>query len=220
MSVEGDVGSLRKLVMDQQNQIDELKKQVTAALKQAEMAENYSRQDCLIFRGKLDIRPNHSLRDEMMRLIEFHTGVKFPPWCMNTTHWMGNGRSVIVRFNNKAVREAIYRNRVPKDPTKRGLFIHESLTLSKMELVSRCAKLRNEGKITTYYTQGGSVFVKKTRDKPSVMVGLGMTDEEIIQHLERQPASYVAAAARIPTTDSQPVEQPAPTDQPTSGGGL
>ena len=146
MSDESNLSYLRQLVLDQKSQIEDLNKKVTAALKQVEAAENYSRQDCLIFRGKLDIQPNRSLRDEMMRLIHFHTGVQFPAWCINTVHWLGGGRGVIVRFNNKAVRDQIYRNRVPKEHAKRGLFIHESLTSTKMELVGRCSRLRRDKK--------------------------------------------------------------------------
>ena len=107
MSDELSVDSLRQLVLDQRSQIQDLTKKITAALKQVEATENYTRQDCLIVRGKLDIRPNIGLRDEMMRLIHFHTGVQFPAWCINTAHWMGCGHSVIVRFNNKAVKEQI-----------------------------------------------------------------------------------------------------------------
>ena len=74
MSEEYNVDQLRKLVLEQQSVINALEKKVGAALKQAEAAENYSRQDCLIFRGQLNVRPNISLRDEMCRLIHHHTG--------------------------------------------------------------------------------------------------------------------------------------------------
>ena len=207
MSDEISISVLKQLVLDQKSQIDDLNKKVSAALKQAEAAENYSRQDCFIFRGKLDVRPNHSLRDEMMRLIHYHTGVQFPAWCINVAHWLGGGKSVIIRFNNKAVREQIYRNRVPKDQSKRGLFIHESLTPTKMELVSRCSALRRDGKISTYYTQGGSVFVKKSRERPSIMITPEMSDAEIMVRLERQPASFSQAAARPPTETQSDVTQ-------------
>ena len=74
MSDENSVEYLKRLIMDQQEQILNLERKVTAAQIQAEKAENYTRQDCLIFRGQLNIRPNKNLRDEMMRLIDFHTG--------------------------------------------------------------------------------------------------------------------------------------------------
>ena len=217
MSDEVSLNYLRQLVLDQKLQIEELNKKVVAVQKQAEAAENYSRQDCLIFRGKLDIRPNLSLRDEMMRLIHFHTGVQFPAWCVNTAHWLGNGHSVIVRFNNKAVREEIYRNRVPKDHQKRGLFIHESLTPTKMELVSRCSKLRRDGKISTYYTQGGSVFVKGSRDRPSVMISPEMSETDIMLRLEKQPASFSQAAAR-PRLAAQSAGASGPVGRPHVAG--
>ena len=194
MSVTEDMQHLKDLVRRQHAKIEILERQVQNALKQAESAEQYTRQDCLILRGKLDLRPNCSLRDEVARLIYFHTGVQFPPWCLNTAHWLGKKDSIIVRFNNKEVREAIYRNRVPKDPERRGLFIHESLTSTKMMIVSRCAQLRREGKVSTYFTQGGNVFVKKHRDAPSIMVKDNMTDDDILMQLDQQPASYRDAA--------------------------
>ena len=125
----------------------------------------------------------------------------------------------MIRFNNKAVREQIYRNRVPRDHTKRGLFIHESLTASKTELVGRCSKLRKDGKISTYYTQGGSVFVKKLKDQPSVMITPHMSDNDILTRLERQPASFREAAARsdLTTEASQvPAELTAPAQASTN----
>ena len=163
MSDTLSLDELKRLIMSQQEKIERLEKKVGVAERQAEAAEQYSRGDCLILRGKLNIRPNVSIRDEVMRLISFHTGVRFPSWCLNTAHWLGGGSSIIIRFNNKAVRDEVYRNRVPKEVEKRGLFIHESLTASKMALVSRCAALRNQGHIMTYYTQNGNVLVKKQK---------------------------------------------------------
>lgn len=194
MSDENSLEYLKNLVLEQQSLINGLENKVSFALRQAEAAENYSRQDCLIFRGQLNVRPNFSLRDEMMRLIYFHTGIQFPSWCINTAHWLSNGSSIIVRFNNKAVREEIYRNRVPKDSQKRGLFIHESLTQTKMELVKRCSRLRTEGKVSTYYTQGGNVFVKKSRDTPGIMVQPMMSDAEIMKKTG-QPASHIQSSS-------------------------
>ena len=196
MSDSLSMSELRRLITDQQQKIDQLEKKVTVAERQAEAAEQYSRQDCLILRGKLNIRPNHSFREEVMRLIDFHTGVRFPGWCVNTTHWLGGGNSIIIRFNNKAVRDEVYRNRVPKEVGRRGLFIHESLTASKMALVSRCAALRNKQQITTYYTQGGHVLVKKSKQSPSILVTPDMTEENIIEKLNRQPDSYREAVVQ------------------------
>ena len=163
MSDSLSLRELQQIITEQQQKIQNLETRVTQAERQVEAVEQYSRQDCLILRGKLNIRPNSSIRDEVMRLIEFHTGVRFPSWCVNTAHWLGGGNSIIVRFNNKAVRDEVYRNRVPKEVEKRGLFIHESLTASKMALVARCAALRKQGHITTYYTQSGNVLVKKNK---------------------------------------------------------
>ena len=190
MSDSLTLDQLKRLIIDQQQKIETLENRVTVAEKQAEAAEQYSRQDCLILRGKLDVRPGYNFRDEVMRIVRYHTGVSFPSWCLNTTHWLGNGKSIIIRFNNKAVRDEVYRNRVPKEAAKRGLFIHESLTASKMSLVARCAALRNAEKITTYYTQGGNVLVKRSKDSPSLLVTPDMTDEIIMAKLINQPHTY------------------------------
>ena len=187
---------LKALITEQEEKIKHLEKRVAAAERQAEAAEQYSRLDCLILRGRLDIRPNRNLRDEVMRLIAFHTGVQFPSWCLNTVHWLGGGNSLIVRFNNKQVRDDVYKNRVPKEAEKRGLFIHESLTPSKMALVAKCAVMRKQGTITTYYTQGGNVMVKRQKDTPSMMLSPGMSERDILEMLHNQPTSYKDAATR------------------------
>ena len=198
---------LRELLKTQQQRIEILEKRVHAAEKQVEAAELYSRQDCLILRGKISVRPNCSLRDEVTRLLQYHTGVQFPPWCLNTVHWLGKGESIIVRFNNKGVREAIYRNRVPKDANKRGLFIHESLTATKVQTVSKCAKLRREGKIVTYYTQSGHVYVKKTKESVSLLLPDHLSEQEIMELLAKQPTSYTEAVMQREGTDVQTGEQ-------------
>lgn len=205
MSDQCSVNELRDLLQRQAEKIEILERRVKAAEKQVEAAEIYSRQDCLILRGKLDVRPNCSLRDEVARLIHHHTGIHFQPWCLNTVHWLGKGDSIIIRFNNKAVRDAIYRNRVPKDPSKRGLFIHESLTTAKVQTVAKCTKLRREGKLATYYTQSGQVFVKRTKESPCLQIPDGLTELEIINLIETQPTSYRDAATRTARLNPPPV---------------
>ena len=78
MSDSLNLEELKHLILDQQQKIDKLEHRVNLAEKQAEAAEQHSRQYCLILRGKIDIRPNCSIRDEVMRIITFHTGVRFP----------------------------------------------------------------------------------------------------------------------------------------------
>ena len=94
-----------------------------------------------------------------------------------TLAWRGN--SIKVRFTNKTVRDEVFRTRDPKELEKMGLFIHESLTASKMTLVARCAAIRKQGKITTCYTQGRNVLVKKTKNSPSILVTSDITKEDI-----------------------------------------
>ena len=118
-----------------------------------------------------------------------------------------------MRFNNKGVRDAIYRNRVPKDVSKRGFFIHESLTTTKVQTVTKCAKLRREGKIVTYYTQSGHAYVKKTKESPSLLLSDNLSEQEILDMLMRQPTSY-----REAVTQRTAVRPPAPeqsTDEPS-----
>ena len=209
---------MKTLLSEQHEKIITLEKRIAAAEKQAEAAEQYSRQDCLILRGRLDVRPNLSLRDEVMRLIAYHTGVRFPSWCLNTVHWLGGGSSLIVRFNNKAVRDEVYRSRIPKEAEKRGLFIHESLTPSKMALVSKCAVMRKQGSIMTYYTQGGNVMVKKARDTPSMMVTPGMSEQDILEMLQKQPVNYREAVRRETKAGEQAARELASTRTTRVGG--
>ena len=82
MSDSISVEDLRRIILEQEQKILKLEERVVRAEKQAEAAEQYSRQDCLILRGKLLINPNKNFRDEVMRLIVYHTGVTFPGWCI------------------------------------------------------------------------------------------------------------------------------------------
>ena len=211
MSDEISITQLKDIIQKQQDQIISLEKRVDMALKQAEAAEQYTRQDCLILRGRINIRPDMNLRDEVMRIIAHHTGVEFPSWCLNTVHWLGKKDSLIVRFNNKSVREAIYRNRVPRDQSKRGLFIHESLTSTKMRVVTRCAKLRSDGHISTYYTQGGNVYIKRARDTPGLLIDGDLSEQDIMSLVTTQPASY--RDATVKATQSHAMTDP-PQHQP------
>lgn len=181
-------------IQELQQKLGEQQEIIQNLMGRIEAAENYSRQDCLILRVRAgQVQPNMGMRSEVRRLLEHHTGVTFEPWCINTAHWLKMGESIVIRFNNKAVREEIYRNRVPRDSSRRGLIIHELLSKPKSELVARCAKLRRLGKISTYYTQGGNVFVRYQRHTPVMMVDPRMTNEDIMRRLERQPSSYASA---------------------------
>lgn len=106
---------------------------------------------------------------------------------------------MIVRFNNKAVRDEVYRNRQKREAKvaeKRGLLIHESLIPSKMMLVSNCAVMHKQGIIMTYYTQGGNVMVKKARDTLSMMATPGMSEQDILEMLQKQPVNYRKAVRK------------------------
>ena len=46
------VGDLKRMIMEQRHKIEELERKVQLVGKQAEAAEQHSRQDCLILRGK------------------------------------------------------------------------------------------------------------------------------------------------------------------------
>lgn len=221
MSDVHDLRELRQIVMSQQDRIENLEKQVKLAYSIADAAEQYSRQDCLILRGKFEIRRNLTLREGVIQILQDHTGVTFQNWCVNTVHWLGETRnSVIIRFNNKAIREAIYRNRIHKDTTKRVLFIHEALTKSRQKVVTECVKLRREGIISTYYTQGGNIYVKKHKDAPSILLGEGVTAQDIVRLVQQQPDTYRQAAARNTQAGSLNQVQAQPDMTETDGSVL
>ena len=198
MSDEVSNQDLIRIIREQQQKIDKLEVKVDLAVKRAAAADNYSRQDCLILRGKLPFHSDpYDLRDEVMKLLSEHTGLLLVQWFVNTVHWVGKN-SIVVRFNNKSVREAIYRNRIPKDKSKRGLIIHECLSADKQETVMLCARLRRAGKITTYYTQGGIIFIKSKRELPSLTINPGATEEDILALIEGQPQTYRDAVGTLP----------------------
>lgn len=190
MSDFNDIGELKRLLEVQNAKILELQNKVSTALKLAEDAEGYSRLDCLILRGRLNLRSNVDFRSEVRRLIQYHTGVHTEPWHINTVHWLKYEDSLIIRFNNKEIRNRIYQNRVPKDKNKRGMFIHECLTSSKAKLIGRVAKMRKNNLVHSYWTQNGQVFVKGGKDLPPILLLPEWSDEDIQQKLASQPNSY------------------------------
>lgn len=196
MSDEVSVAELKRMLFEQKATIENLEKKVIQAQRQADAAEQYTRQDCLILRGKLDIRPNHSFREEVIKIIEFHTGIKVPMWCLNTAHWISKNKSIIVRFNDKEIRDSIYRNRIAKTDDKKGLFIHESLTSSRMKVMKHCISLRKDKQIGSYYTHNGNIYVKKNKDAVPIPVTPDMNQDDIIHALRMQPDSFREAATR------------------------
>ena len=95
MSDENSIEYLKKLILEQKLQIEQLEVKVNSALKHADANENHSRQDCLIFRGAISIDPNHNFHDQVRDMISYHTGIELQPWHINTAHWLGKG-SIIV----------------------------------------------------------------------------------------------------------------------------
>ena len=198
MSDKCDIDVLKGIVDEQRAQILNLEKKVNEAMRLAEDAENYSRQDCLILRGAVNVRQGVNLRSEVARLVQFHTGVKVEPWCINTVHWLKFGKSLIIRFNNKEVRNLIYSNRVPRDQTKRVLYIHESLTRSRVALVEMCVTMKKSREIHSYWTQNGQVYLKSEKDLPPIFVMPEWTLEEIRSKIAAQPRAYSEAVKARP----------------------
>lgn len=218
MSDNCDILALKKIVDEQRAQIIELEKRVNAATKLADDAENYSRQDCLILRGALEVRPGVSLRVEVTRLIWNHTGVQIEPWCLNTVHWLNFGKSLIIRFNNKEVRNKIYSNRIPKDRMRRGLYIHECLSNSKVKLVEKCVTLKRNREIQSYWTQNGQVFVKSEKDLPPILLVSEWSIEDIRAKIASQPKAYSEAVRAKTNRSAAPGPSPHEAGKQMSGG--
>lgn len=205
MSDQMTIQELREIVAVQQAKIQELEVQVKHAFRLAEQAETYSRQDCLILRGTKKaplaskLRSGMPLRVEVARLLWEHTRVELQPWSINTAHWLKFESSIIVRFNNKELRNMIYSRRIPREREQRGsLIIHECLSKAKSELVDRLVGLKAKKIVHSYWTQNGHVYVKGSEKSPRMLVVPDWSDEQIKLRLANQPTTYSNAAKPQP----------------------
>ena len=79
-------------------------------------------------------------------------------------------RDVLVKFNNSAIRELVYRKRKLLTSKNDPLYINEDLTQYRSQLFYEARKIRKKGQIFGAWTQHGNVMVKlKQDDSPSVV---------------------------------------------------
>ena len=79
-------------------------------------------------------------------------------------------RDVLVKFNNNAIRESVYRKRKLLTRIDDPLYINEDLTQYRSQLFYEARKIRKKGHLFGAWTQQGSIMVKvKSDDSPRVV---------------------------------------------------
>ena len=81
-----------------------------------------------------------------------------------------NKARIICRFRNWKIKNRVYsaKRLLKNNPDK--IFITEDLTQPRRDLVEKLRQLRKDGKICTYWTADGKIFVKVTNESEKKLI--------------------------------------------------
>ena len=111
-----------------------------------------------------------SVEGTVLEFFNSTLGVRVQPQDISVAHRIKAGlkekvRPVIVRFQNRQTRNAVYRAKKNlKDMVGNHVFISEHLTKTASDLFYSARKLVKEKRITAAWTQNGQVFIKVSAD--------------------------------------------------------
>ena len=163
-------------------QIEEMKKNFEETLKKyqhqiGEMAEQidnleqYTRRECLLINGVKKTEANTSAKATKEIVYNVARSMKVDDKIIDRdiarTHWMGD--KLVVKFARYEAREHFYENR---KSAGKGVFINESLTKKRNNLVYECRKLKKEEKILAVWTNDGVVKIKMLNKANKVIKSL------------------------------------------------
>lgn len=182
---------LNELKRENQN----LRDKVTEDSKQLEHLDQYGRKYQLVLAGRVipKYQRGEDTRAIALSLIKTHLGMNLEWRAITACHRLESRNTIFIRFVDLDLRQAIYHRRTK--PIKRGLWIYESLTKSRMALVKTLQDLKEEPNcpFSSYFTSTGNVFVMAHGwDRPlQVEVGSTPSDVRTIctnpgQHLNRR----------------------------------
>ena len=133
-----------------------------------ESQQMYSRKQTLLLTGQA-VEPQtrgENIRHYVIHLLREHLGITdIQPHDICACHRLRNQKVILVRFVALDDAERVYRGRTK--PKKRGLLVFESLTAERLTTVNVLRDLKKAGdaSVFSYYTQGGSIFVRTSEIK-------------------------------------------------------
>jgi hypothetical protein len=127
------------------------------------------------------VESNGSTEEAVLELVNYRLGLQLSKADISTTHRLKKKPSssspapVIVRFANRRAREAVYAARrklkvstplsMPQtEPLPEPVYINEDLTKVAAEVFRQARKMAKEHLITSTWTSGGTVYIRKTSD--------------------------------------------------------
>lgn len=143
-----------------QQEIIRLNNELKASSKSLDELEQYSRRNCLLIAG-IDKRDNESTDAIVLGLTEkLKLDSPITRKDIDTSHRLPNDK-IIVKFVSRNNRDMFYAKR--KD-LGQGIYVSESLTKARQELLFNCRKFRRDGKIKQCWSTNGVVKVKLNDD--------------------------------------------------------
>ena len=134
--------------------------------------EQYSRRNCLVISGLPKIKINDNTDDIFMNLVHtMNLDQNITRKDIDRSHKIGKDKdiktnditvttsSMIVKFTSYNARKILYDERKSKKKDSK-IFISESLTKSRNELLYKCRELKREGRIQGCWTNDGNIRIK------------------------------------------------------------
>lgn len=172
-----------------------------------EIQAQYSRLSTLLLSGRAipDYDSREDTRMLILAIIREHLGITIHPLAVSACHRLRNKNFVLLRFVNKAEREAVYRRRTK--PVKMGLLVHESLTAERLSVVKLLKSIhhpKEASPLQSHYTNQGRIYIKPKGAQRAVEVPVGSSRADILSlcGIREAPPSPPAAAPhreRMPT---------------------
>ena len=140
---------------------------------QQEEQEQYSRRTCLRFHN---ISPDATDTDEaVIKICKENLGVTLTKDDIGRSHFVGRAnvkgnRQVIVRFLSYRTRAHVFRNKKKLKGHPGKVFLTEDLTLYRRRLVNTLIDLQKNHVISSFWTNDGRIFAKKSDGSSKVMI--------------------------------------------------
>ena len=162
--MEGMKARFEETLVKYQKQIDEMADQI-------DNLEQYTRRECLLINGVKKTTENTSTQSTKNIVFDIMKSMKIDDKVVDRdiarTHWMGE--KLVVKFATYNARELFYEKR---KSAGEDIFVNESLTKRRNQLVFECRKLKKEKKILAVWTNDGVIKIKLLNGNNKVVKSL------------------------------------------------
>lgn len=147
------------------------KKQIDEMADQIDNLEQYTRRECLLINGVKKTPENTSVQSTKHIVSDIMKSMKIEDKIIDRdiarTHWMGE--KLVVKFATYNARELFYEKR---KSAGENIFVNESLTKRRNQLLFECRQLKKQKKILAVWTNDGVVKIKLLNETNKVVKSL------------------------------------------------